>query len=277
MSVAERIIAIDWSGNASASGQRRHIWSADLQGNTIDVSCDRTRLEICRWLIAERKKSPNMVVGLDFAFSFPISFFQTRGLRSVDQLWREASEHGEQWMRSCEPPFWGRPGKKCPATHQEVGFRATDKTIHVLGISPKSPFQIGGAGAVGTGSIRGFVALEILRQAGFSIWPFHPISLPLVIEIYPRLLTGPVQKSRHDRRTEYLRSFEFAWLPETVRLKAESSEDAFDALLSGITMKAQAASFTELTQATDPRELLEGKIWDPATSRVHLRPPSPLH
>ena len=58
-------------------------------------------------------------------------------------------------------------------------------------------FQIGGAGAVGTGSIRGMPHLLTLADSGFTIWPFVSGGLPTVVEIYPRALTGPVNKGSH--------------------------------------------------------------------------------
>ena len=38
-------------------------------------------------------------------------------------------------------------------------------------VRPKSTFQIGGAGAVGTGSLRGMPHLLTLREAGCAVWP----------------------------------------------------------------------------------------------------------
>jgi catechol 2,3-dioxygenase-like lactoylglutathione lyase family enzyme len=68
-------------------------------------------------------------------------------------------------------------------------------------------FQIGGAGAVGTGSLRGMQHLADLAHAGFSIWPFDRPGWPLAVEIYPRLFTPGVVKSRHRAR----RHRSYAW------------------------------------------------------------------
>ncbi len=258
-----RIIAVDWSGDASLSGQRKHIWIADLQGDRVELHAGKTREQVCAWLIGEAAKTPSMVVGLDFAFSFPQSLFESRGFTAVEDLWHAASDHGEDWLRACEAPFWGRPAKKCPDTHHAEGFRVTERTISVKGIVPKSPFQIGGAGAVGTGSIRGQATLAGLRSAGFSVWPFHPAAYPLVVEIYPRLLTGPVHKSRAEARLGYLKRPEFSELSDVIRKQAASSEDAFDALVSSVKMQQNAACFASLRLASDSRELLEGCIWQP--------------
>lgn len=264
MNPVERIIAIDWSGAAKSNAQRKHIWMADISGTQVRLCNQRTRDELCEWLVRNILHSPcPTVVGIDFAFSFPDSFFRQMNLSNVGELWDHAAENGEQWLRTCEPPFWGRPGKKCPPKHKENGFRETDRAFCVNGIIPKSPFQIGGAGAVGTGSIRGMPTLASLHKAGFSIWPFDPMGFPMVIEIYPRLLTGEVKKSRQSERSVYLCHPKFEWLPPDVRKSVEDSEDAFDAIISALRMRDHAYSFALLQQSDDSTELLEGRIWSP--------------
>jgi hypothetical protein len=59
---------------------------------------------------------------------------------------------GKDLLAACEPPFWGRPGKPNPHSKEQLCWR-TDLKDGLGG--EKSVFQIGGAGAVGTGSIRG--------------------------------------------------------------------------------------------------------------------------
>ncbi|WP_109489197.1 DUF429 domain-containing protein [Occallatibacter savannae] len=259
MRTPERFVAVDWSGSAHPAGQRKHIWTSVAGEGAFSGF---TRAELSRWIVETFAGQP-AVIGLDFAFSFPVAFFRDRHLSTVGELWRAAEVHGETWLRQCEPPFWGRPGRKCPPGHAGEGFRRTDREIRVAGISPKSPLQIGGAGAVGTGSIRGMPVLRQLRSAGFSIWPFDPPSLPLILEIYPRLLTGPVNKSHQSARAAYLNRSEFQSLSAEDRLAAEGSEDAFDAIVSALRMRACAAQFPKLRQADDATELLEGRIWTP--------------
>lgn len=259
MKTPEIFVAVDWSGNASPAGQKKHIWTAVAGERALS---GLTREELCSWII-ERFSGQPAVIGMDFAFSFPAGFLRDRGLSKVTDLWREAEVHGEAWLKRCEAPFWGRPGRKCPESHGTSGFRRTDRAIRVTGISPKSPLQIGGAGAVGTGSIRGMPVLRRLQAAGFSIWPFDSPSLPIVVEIYPRLLTGPVNKGQASARAAYLRRREFDNLRSENRSAAESSEDAFDAIVSAIRMQMCAAHFANLRQAADSVELLEGRIWNP--------------
>jgi len=86
------------------------------------------------------------------------------------------------------------------------------------------------------------------------VWPFDPPRLPMVVEIFPRLLTGPVVKSRQDARERYLRSR--AWPP-----RAAVSEDAFDAAVSALVMSAHTAALTALPPELDPQMRREGRIW----------------
>lgn len=119
-------------------------------------------------------------------------------------------------------------------------------------MTPKSVFQIGGAGAVGTGSIRGMPHLADLRGAGFSVWPFHEVRAPVVVEIYPRLLTGEVVKSSFDARWEHLTTRCFPEIDGPLECKAASSEDAFDAAVSSVVMSRHLDEILTLTQSRNP-------------------------
>ena len=141
----------------------------------------------------------------------------------------------------------------------------------MAGITPKSVFQIGGAGAVGTGSIRGMPYLRNLRQAGFGIWPFDPPARLTVIEIYPRVLTGPVKKSDRTERERYLAGWN---IPEYLRRRTIDSEDAFDAAVSALVMSRHADDLVSLQPATDPDIRLEGSIWVPSPVSTSSLSPS---
>lgn len=201
-----------------------------------------------------------LVVGLDFAFSFPVWFLGDRGVKDVGELWTLVAEEGEAWLEACEPPFWGRPGTTRPDLPAD--FRLTEEEAPAQGgISPKSVFQVGGAGAVGTGSIRGMPWLRELREAGFSIWPFDAADLPLVIEIYPRVLTGAVLKSDHRARRDYLAA-RFPNLDGELRERAAASDHAFDAAVSALVMDRHLEGILNLPDAGGLLAL-EGAIWFP--------------
>jgi len=127
---------------------------------------------------------------------------------------------------------------------------------------PKSVFQVGGAGSVGTGSIRGMPALRRLRQGGFGIWPFDDAAGSFVMEIYPRILTGPGPKSSWKWRSGYLDALGWPVDPAQ-RERSASTEDAFDATVSAFRMWQHAEELEDLESARDGTDLIEGRIWSP--------------
>lgn len=258
-----RVIAIDWSGRAVHS--ERTIWLAEAaDGQLVSLENGRDREQLADWLIAEARHDSEIVVGMDFAFSMPRWYMRECGFADAPALW--AAMHGglsEELLAACEPPFWGRAGKRMPPRDDERdGFRATDRAHLVGGIGPKSVFQIGGAGAVGTGSLRGMPVLHRLREAGFSIWPFCETGGPRVMEIYPRLLTGAIHKRQALARRCFIERH-YPELETTFARIAASSEDAFDAAVSALVMSAHTGVLRALPPARDERESIEGRIWAP--------------
>lgn len=300
----QRVVGIDWSGRVDAAGQRRHIWAGiwtkDARGTvTVRLEAGRTRLEVAEWLAEMARETPRMVVGFDFCFSFPAWFVRDEhGVGSAPEFWRRVVEDGfvERWlMRGAEDRrFWGKPHKR-PAEFSGENLhrmlRATDidhkiaahipeaeRRALVKGIAPKSVFQIGGAGSVGTASLRGFAVLLRLREAGFRVWPFDRAALvgrdpkPLVVEMYTRLNTGAVRKSNAEARAEYLRKKRkgdaaYAGLSRGVMQKALAGEDAFDALVSTMVMAEQKETFARLPVLRDSLPRLEGWTWAPEVSQ----------
>ena len=256
-----RIIAVDWSGAKARPGSR--IWLAEARDGVLSrLESGRDRGEVVDHLVELARHDPDLVVGLDFAFAFPAWFTRdVAGAEGIEALWRHVADEGERWLTDCPPPFWGRPGRRKPELPEH--FRRTERVAaEPVGSQPKSVFQIGGAGAVGTGSIRGMPHLLTLRAAGFFIWPFHGAALPLVLEIYPRLLTGPVTKSDPEARRTYLRGAFPEILPR-LEAVAAASEDAFDAAVSAVVMARHEDALKALRPASDPTERLEGRIWWP--------------
>ncbi|MEZ2347194.1 hypothetical protein [Terriglobus sp. RCC_193] len=286
------IIAIDWSGRVDTAGQRRHIVAATWREGKVRVESGRTRDEIAEWLISQAKKDPAMVVGFDFCFSFPAWFLREVGVTTAPEFWHVVAEHGERWLsrENEDRRFWGKPHKR-PADFSGEQLhrmlRATDidcklaahipeeeRALRVKGITPKSVFQIGGSGSVGTASLRGMKTLQRLHEAGFRIWPFDRprAGEPLVVEMYSRLNTGPVHKSNMVARSAYLarkrkEDAAYSRLGPTAMAQAKASEDAFDALISCMVMAQHRELFYSLRQPRDPAYALEGWTWAPPSAR----------
>ena len=260
-----RVIAVDWSG--AMLDARRRIWLAETadQGCLTRLEAGRTRLELTVQLISTLRRDSETVLGLDFAFSFPAWFTRQLGVQTAKQVWAHAAAHGEQWLADCLPPFWGRGARGRPLL-DGPHYRRTERDVPShSGIRPKSIFQIGGAGAVGTGSVRGMPLLHALHTAGAHVWPFDAPGWPLVIEIYPRLLTGAVVKSSASARQAYLERYpRLGWRH---RRDAIASEDAFDAAVSALVMLEHVVELAQLPEELDPELRLEGRIWHPTSHR----------
>ena len=307
----ERVIAVDWSGDRSAAGQRKKIWAgvwtagsgAEANG-TVQVESGRTRDELADWLIEMSRETPRMVVGIDCCFSFPEWFLAEHGCATVFDFWRSVADgRGEQWLHreSAEARFWGvtgpaRSGKR-PAEFSGYGARRMMRTTDwenkiaargdsgkdsrgesMRGITAKSPFQIGGSGSVGTGSLRAMPVLRTLHAHGFCVWPFDDALLaddlprPLLIEMYTRLLTGPVAKRSEAARRAYLNAKRetdqlYVRLSRQVLAKANTSEDAFDALVCCVEMVRWRHEFPSLRATTDHTLGLEGITWRPGVQQ----------
>jgi hypothetical protein len=301
----ERIVAVDWSGD-KGPGQRKKIWAGvwtrraagRTAGGSVMLEDGRTREEVTDWLIALAHETPRMAVSIDLCFSYPAWFLREHGCATVYDFWRRvAAGQGERWLTDTSPDrdarFWGRPHKRPPIFCGEglhTSMRRTDmdnkieqalasgdpkRAALMRGITPKSPFQVGGSGSVGTGSLRGMPNLLRLWQAGFRVWPFQDAALdaelpkPLLVELYCRLLTGPVAKSNEGARRAYLKARRqddpafYAGLPREVVRRAQASEDAFDALVSCVEMVRWQREFAGLRATTDPVLRLEGITWRP--------------
>ncbi|HUR27974.1 MAG TPA: hypothetical protein VM509_07300 [Planctomycetota bacterium] len=245
---------------------RSRMWLAESRRRKlVRLECGFTREELVAELIASARRDPSLVVGLDFAFSFPNWFLEARRVADARELWSLVARRGEEWLANCPRPFWGKPLCPCPPPREgQSPWRATEsERVPITGIRPKSIFQVGGAGTVGTGSLRGMPFLAKLQDAGFSIWPFDRARLPLVVEIYPRYLTGAVDKSSHVARSMYLQA-RHAREDRVLLERAASSEDAFDAAVSAACMQRFARDFSRIARAPrTARDRREGRIWVP--------------
>lgn len=259
-----RAVAVDWSGARDPAVQRRAIWVAEADDGTLrTLTAGRTRQETLTHLLTVAGAVTDTVIGLDFSFGFPEWWAHAHGAAGGPDMWRVTADRGEGWLDACAPPFWGRAGRPRPAAAGPA-YRRTE-----LGAAPrpKSIFQIGGAGQVGTGSIRGMPGLAELQRAGLPIWPFDPwpAAGPVVVEAYPRWCTGPVVKSRTGARAAHLTA---RWPAVTGTLldRATASEDAFDAACTALTLSLSAAP----AEVCDTLDRIEGRVFDP---RLHtVRP-----
>ena len=252
-----QVLGIDWSGDKG--GGAKTIWLATVaSGRMVWLANGRTRRQLIDDLVQLATRAPQIIVGLDFAFGMPSWFVHRRGASDGLEFWSVVANDGEQWLNDAPFPFYGKGGIKQPFGVELL--RRTERN------SPgaKSTFLINVPGAVGTGSIRGMPFLRDLRSHGWHVWPFDPPAFPLAIEIYPRILTGPVKKGSWEQRREYLAT-RFRQLDAGLAERAASTEDAFDAAVSALVMAKQLQQLRQLPDlSNDPVDKVEGRIWNPA-------------
>jgi hypothetical protein len=93
------------------------------------------------------------------------------------------------------------------------------------------------------------------------VWPFDPLSSHTLVEIYPRLFTGPVVKRSREARAGFLAE-SFPPVSNPLRLAMTESEDAFDA---GVSAQRMSVAFPRAhwPAITNADMQIEGAIWDP--------------
>lgn len=255
---------MDWSGEERAAHRRIRVARA-VPGRLLEVRGGLDRAAVTELLLARAAAGP-VVAGLDFSFGLPAWFAREHGCRDVTALWGLVAREGERWLRECRPPFWGRgPTRRPPHDPARPALRRTEEAARADGLRPRSTFQIGGAGAVGTGSLRGMPHLARLRAAGLAVWPFDDAGSATVVEIYPRSHTGPVVKRSASARRAVAGAD--PRIPPTLLDDVVAGEDAFDAALSALAMAEHRDELRALRRAPPGRpEAIEGALWRPAAT-----------
>jgi hypothetical protein len=247
---------VDWSGAVTGEGADGiRLAHTDDPARTPHLERGRGRTATIDRVLDLLAAEPDAVVGLDFSFGLAAPHDTT-----VD--WHDVDRH-EAWLAACDAPFWGRPGRRRPVGQHE--WRRTEALARADGLAVKSTFQIGGAGSVGTGSLRGWRHLARLRAEGVAVWPFDEATpgRPVAVEIYPRACTGPVVKRSPAARAAWLAAHGID--PTDPRTLVET-EDDFDALVSAAFLADRMATAPGLPH-DEPLARTEGWIWrDPSAA-----------
>jgi hypothetical protein len=264
-----RFVAVDWSGARDEAAQRRHIWTATVEGGELTgLHAGCTRDETVEHLLGLGGGIP-VVVGLDFSFGFPGWFAREHGCTDGPASWCLAAARGEKWLATCSAPFFGARGTTRPAGREL--FRATERRVATEArLYPKSIFQLAGPGAVGPGSLRGMPLLTNLRSSGWAVWPFDAPGDRTVAEVYPALAVGRRDRASvatpegRARFVDSIRPGTADRFPDLAR-----SRDAFDAAAAAFLLAGApgALAGTPAAPAAVPVSAdrgLEGEIWAPA-------------
>jgi hypothetical protein len=258
----DRILGIDWSGADKRVNQHIYVAALDPAARrvrTVVRAADRDAVESFlggdELELAARsrgcpvplrhEKDEAVLVGLDFAFSFPAGF--TLPGRERSWSWEDLA----RWTAGLEGTVLDLEIRRQPDLRKQFFLgkgdpaapllRTTERELATRGGSrPTSVVHLVGAQQVGRGAIRGIPMLARLRaHRRAAIWPFDP---PLgegltIVEVFPRLWLEPgMRKQRRSDRRDQLEHWERGGITfeENARMACVASADAIDAAAAAI-------------------------------------------
>lgn len=205
-----RYVAVDWSARSVPATGPDSIWLAVLDADAADGTAPalhnpRTRREAASLLAASVDDHAATLVGVDVGLGYPAGTGRRFGLDRPDEpawrsMWRwlneeiadghrnannrfEVAAELNRRSREVAGPFWGCPvnrtiehlGPCKPAPGAVPAFRATELALRAAGRSPKSMWQLTGAGSVGSQSLTAIPVLQRFCDAlgkRAVVWPF---------------------------------------------------------------------------------------------------------
>lgn len=221
-----RVAILDWSAAGKPARGKDSIWLA-LDGEAPENLTTRAQAEarLIRLIEDALTAGDRLLLGADFAFGYPQGFAATVAGGPL-HLWdwladkHADTDRNESNYRDVaanlnalfpgEGPFWGNgrkvqiPGLPRLKPDLPVGLtqhRLTESAAASPGVSPKSVWQLAGAGAVGAQTLTGLPMLARLRRkflGTLSVWPFEPAAQITLAEVYPSLLADAVRLAAAD-------------------------------------------------------------------------------
>ncbi|MDU8943519.1 molybdopterin-binding protein [Ovoidimarina sediminis] len=226
MSGFDTVLVVDWSGGNDTGPRPRKdaIWTAAARAGAGDAPLyHRNRDAAMDWIVSflanERAAGRRVLAGFDFPFGLPDG--TTRTITGADDPlslwdWLQANltdtgqtndryalaarlnalfpGHGPFWFNGTGQEIPGLPHRK----FDRSGPFGVSETRAAEEVVPGafSPWQLGGAGAVGSQLLTGLARLAKLRTrfAGdIAVWPFEAPEAGIVLaEIYPSMLRDAV-------------------------------------------------------------------------------------
>lgn len=244
----DAVVGVDWSGAKAADGAAG-TWAATVRNGRVDDLRNGPRCKIVDYVAS---LPGHVLAGFDFSFSYPAWFVRALGCADVRDLWARVAADGEGWLADVPEPFYGKGGKK------QSPVVAAWKRCCEAQVGAESSFCLAGAKQVGTGAIRGMPFLIDLQRAGWSIWPFDPVSDRVVVEVYPALAQIPDVDALPP-----------AVLPEPWRARARASRDAMDAVRAALALWQHRRELSTIDRSC--LDLLEGAIFPTAPVRIERR------
>lgn len=194
-------VGIDYSGAATPTSSQPglRIYVANPESSPVEVEPPRsprkywTRRGVAEWLVVRLSSGQPVLVGIDHAFSFPLSFFEAHGL---PHDWPAFLDDFQQHWPTDEDNTYvdfvrDRLVGDGPARYGNSRWR---RLTDVRAGSAKSVFHFDVQGSVAKSTHAGLPWLRyIRRQVGHRVhfWPFDgwdiPAGWPAIVEVYPAL------------------------------------------------------------------------------------------
>jgi hypothetical protein len=281
----DAFIAIDWSGAARGyDGIAVAICRGGRSAPKL-IPPPRvrwTRLEIAEWLKRRLESGQRLLIGFDFAFSFPYENCgylggQAQGIDDTFALWRliEAKSGGDSDFGCAhfigDPTFAQLFWTAGPRPKEWVERKR--RTEHACAEStktrPDTLYKLLHSKQVGKASITGMRVLHHLRSCRadcVAIWPFETPHASVIVEIYPTMFrkraTGSVAKLRSPADLNVaLAALDSNPIPNVRGIRLSDHET--DALISaaGLRSIARNPELWTSPELTSPRVRREGWIF----------------
>ncbi len=196
-----RYIGIDYSGAKTPDSTLPGIRVYAAHGNHMpkevrlvrNSSRHWTRRGLATWLLETLSEGPPTLVGMDFAFSFPLAFFIRYRMprdwsKFLDDFCRHwPTDHGHVAVNDVREGRVGRGRWRCGSAHWR---RLTDRAAR----GAKSPFHFDVPGSVAHSTHAGLPWLRHIRhtlKSAVWFWPFDgwhpPRQRHVIVEVYPAL------------------------------------------------------------------------------------------
>jgi hypothetical protein len=202
----ENYIGIDYSG-ADTPVKRNsglQVFMAGGDGKIAKIKTDAgsnwnwNRKEIAYWCLNQLRNNEPIIIGIDHAFSFPLSYMVRNKISSWDHFLDDFCIH---WPTDKDNITVESLRKNNERTGKSDEFRLTENWT----TNAKSVFQFDMAGQVAKSSHAGIPWLRFLRNhpdlsAKVHFWPFDGFTIPrrssVVAEVYPAIFRRRFSKEK---------------------------------------------------------------------------------
>lgn len=206
----DRFIGIDYSGAGTAESPQKGIAVYAATSNNkpqripapvaLGRSRNWSRLTLFQWLQQQLRSNESLAIGIDHAFSFPISYFEKYQLG----CWREFIEDFvEHWPTAQQ----GATVQQFREGNLRTGDSKSLRVTECWTAGPKSVFQFDMQGSVAKSTHAGLPLLAKLRaefSSSLHVWPFDgwkPRSgRSVIFEVFPSLFRN--RYPRDDRTVD---------------------------------------------------------------------------